>query len=1133
MADQFVPITAGSGTKIDTSELTVGANTVERQRNNVADPTDAAGLQKVINTAPAGTEYGSVVRPIVADTTASGALGALNAAVSVAMAGLNSASITLPAGNNLVGTLVGESSSDGTATWQATVIRSAAYTGMWSASVAVSSTNAAYNIQVPGGASHVRVRVSVYTSGIATAGVRATLQDESQPDPIVSGPDLNAAVPTKGPLVMAGWDGTNVRTLKTDSSGVLQMALSTAFTGITGVATKAQIPAVTMFTDASQVMSSGTAIDMDTARAKYWGGAPVFDASKYAGVDWCAKVLAVYSDAAYIASGKAIIDARGLTGSQTCATGSTALSTTKPTHWILGQMTLSLPTSGVSFLDINGVQPSIAAPSAPTLATSTTGGSLGATTAFGVKVTLVNLTGETLPSAEATITTGAGAVNIITVTSPTVGVGASVQCYNVYSATPIGSGWKLNNTSGPVPLGTSYVIKVVGAGAIPPTTGSAWEGMFELEGQGDSTVISIDSVNSPLLISSNNVYVHGLKFVSSQTANNNGSLWIDSSKDVWADHITCAGGGNCVYVNASSRVNVSNIRFGNPTVSGSAVLSTTSSNLKISNVTVTNSVWPSGTNLQGAVILSGCTDCSINGVVAKSLDISNLTDGAAVAVLGASLRTNINDVNCDSLVNADCVAILGMSLDTNISNVNCFNTAVGPGAGVGSNFNNGDCIDLFSAGRVNITNVISQSMGLIGGNRFPSFEFFDSSEVSATNIASYDSSGEGVKLFGCTGCSITNSHFNRNGKSGILLVDSATVVTCNNTTTITYVSGNGFGPWPAGTTVNIGAGPTAFQLASSPTSTTTAVLTAACNLGASQAFTVFTQDTQLIGNQTDDNGTGLQGTNAQSGIDILGSSQVFISGGSANDNRITASKTQQFGINSTGAASSFSAVNFDPSANLGGTCTNEIGPATAGNHWICDQAKTCTFMLKNGATQAWLISASETTGPGNKTGQASIVADSAAINTTETLIVKGAAIQGGRLVVGSVIRVVMEGTCTSTVGNTSTFAIRIGTAGTTSDGIVFSGVTGVAATTGTANPFRAVLEMTIRTVGASATATGVLTLENNGVTGISVTNTNIILPTMSAFNSTTAANIISATYKSAATTTTSTFKQAFIEVVYQ
>jgi hypothetical protein len=172
--------------------------------------------------------------------------------------------------------------------------------------------------------------------------------------------------------------------------------------------------------------------------------------------------------------------------------------------------------------------------------------------------------------------------------------------------------------------------------------------------------------------------------------------------------------------------------------------------------------------------------------------------------------------------------------------------------------------------------------------------------------------------------------------------------------------------------------------------------------------------------------------------------------------------------------------------------------------------------------------------PADKVGTASIITDSAGINTTETVVVKSGTLAANRLVAGTVIRAVLEGTCTASAANTSTFQIRIGTAGTTADTLVFSGVTAASAVTGTAVPFRAILELTVRTVGVSATATGFLTIQTTGgtATGISTIPVQVILPTMTAFNTTTASNIISATYKSAATTTTCTFKQAFIEVVY-
>src|SRR5678815_4017775 len=83
-----------------------------------------------------------------------------------------------------------------------------------------------------------------------------------------------------------------------------------AFTLDTG----ANIPKITT----SNTYSASTTQDFDTARAKYWGSAPIFDPTEYAGADMCAKIAAVFADAAFANGG--IIDARGFTGDQNCAT---------------------------------------------------------------------------------------------------------------------------------------------------------------------------------------------------------------------------------------------------------------------------------------------------------------------------------------------------------------------------------------------------------------------------------------------------------------------------------------------------------------------------------------------------------------------------------------------------------------------------------------------------------------------------------------------------------------------------------------------------------------------------------------------------------------------------------------------
>lgn len=163
----------------------------------------------------------------------------------------------------------------------------------------------------------------------------------------------------------------------------------------------------------------------------------------------------------------------------------------------------------------------------------------------------------------------------------------------------------------------------------------------------------------------------------------------------------------------------------------------------------------------------------------------------------------------------------------------------------------------------------------------------------------------------------------------------------------------------------------------------------------------------------------------------------------------------------------------------------------------------------------------------------SIIATSGAINTTETIIVGGlnnCKIYANQCKAGMTFRITIEGTCTTTVANASTWRIRIGTLGTTSDAAVFTAANSVAGTTGTNIPFEATLVLTIRTIGASASIQGYLKLGSTGVTGLSAVTWQAVEATALTFDST-VANWLSATYVSAATTTTCTFRVATIEIV--
>jgi hypothetical protein len=168
------------------------------------------------------------------------------------------------------------------------------------------------------------------------------------------------------------------------------------------------------------------------------------------------------------------------------------------------------------------------------------------------------------------------------------------------------------------------------------------------------------------------------------------------------------------------------------------------------------------------------------------------------------------------------------------------------------------------------------------------------------------------------------------------------------------------------------------------------------------------------------------------------------------------------------------------------------------------------------------------------------VAASAAINTTETLVgnvalalpttVNGVAVLG-TLNVGSIIRVTITGTCTSTNADLSTFKLYMGTVGTVAGDTALTAATALTCTssgTGTNVGFKAVIDMTIRTLGAAGTADATLSVIG-GATGV-VVNSQAVNSLLTAVPTTTA-TFLDVSYTSAAVTTTCTFQQTFIEVI--
>jgi hypothetical protein len=165
------------------------------------------------------------------DVTATGALGALNATVSVTTAGLSSIGMQLAAGT-LIGTIIPETSFDGGTTWNATYF-DAVNTGNIVSSFVFASSNTATAATIvgAGGSGMTRVRVSVYTSGTANITLRAS--DISDPSSLSEGVPGQALPPVATLKGLS--DGTDIRAVLGDTSGrTMVIGAAAAGSAVTG-----------------------------------------------------------------------------------------------------------------------------------------------------------------------------------------------------------------------------------------------------------------------------------------------------------------------------------------------------------------------------------------------------------------------------------------------------------------------------------------------------------------------------------------------------------------------------------------------------------------------------------------------------------------------------------------------------------------------------------------------------------------------------------------------------------------------------------------------------------------------------------------------------------------------------------
>jgi hypothetical protein len=117
--------------------------------------------------------------------------------------------------------------------------------------------------------------------------------------------------------------------------------------------------------------------------------------------------------------------------------------------------------------------------------------------------------------------------------------------------------------------------------------------------------------------------------------------------------------------------------------------------------------------------------------------------------------------------------------------------------------------------------------------------------------------------------------------------------------------------------------------------------------------------------------------------------------------------------------------------------------------------------------------------------QAAIVAAPGAFSTVEAYLKAATVLAGSTITAGTLIRCVVEGTISSLQADAVTFNVYVGTAGSTSDTKAFT-----AAETSAGNEsgaaFKAVIELTVRTVTSSGAVYGDLAISNLGAVPVVV-----------------------------------------------
>lgn len=174
-------------------------------------------------------------------TTATAVLGALNAAVTIEMSGLSGCGLQINTGT-LTGTLTPYISVDGGNSWAATTFYDPLATAIVPTITFTNpNTYKIYTIITLGGTSHVKVQVTSYTSGSATALMRASLSSQISITPVGAGGN------SANPVNVIVNSGVNAPVYVTERGAPTANTVSISFGAVLNVPAWPQVKVMTSY----------------------------------------------------------------------------------------------------------------------------------------------------------------------------------------------------------------------------------------------------------------------------------------------------------------------------------------------------------------------------------------------------------------------------------------------------------------------------------------------------------------------------------------------------------------------------------------------------------------------------------------------------------------------------------------------------------------------------------------------------------------------------------------------------------------------------------------------------------------------------------------------------------------------